>query len=85
MQAYKSGTGVLELAAVYGLHRNSVRDILRRRGVPPRQRGLSRRQIREACELYAEGQTIAVLGGRFNVHPTTVWRALKAIGLGRAG
>ena len=38
VEAYQSGTGCRSPAR-YGLHRNSVRDILRRQGVPPRQRG----------------------------------------------
>ena len=82
VEAYRSGAGVQELAARYGLHRNSVRDTLRRQGVSPRQRSLNPRQVRETSELYASGRSIAELADRFNVHPSTAWRALKSGGVG---
>ena len=80
VKAYKSGTRVLDLSAQFEIHRNSVRDVLRRQGVPPRARGLTARQVREAALLYGDGHSVAQLGERFNVHAATVWRALRAEG-----
>ncbi|MBK6870833.1 MAG: hypothetical protein IPJ14_09635 [Kineosporiaceae bacterium] len=64
------------LAAQFGIHRATVRQILLRQRVPLRVRGLSKVQVDEAERLYAEGWSVARLGERFHTNGTTVWRAL---------
>ena len=81
VKAYKAGGQVSELSSAFGIHRNTVRDILRREGVRPRQRGLSEEQVQVAAQLYANGESTMELGQQFNVHATTVWRAIKATGV----
>jgi hypothetical protein len=79
--AYREGAGVNVLAARFGVHRQTVNEILRREGVALRRRGLSAEQIADAGRRYAAGWSLARLGEKFGVDGTTVWRALVAAGV----
>jgi hypothetical protein len=62
----------------FGIHRLTVTELLRRHGVELRRVGLSQAEIEAATRLYRQGWSLARLGGRFGVDPTTVWRAFRA-------
>jgi transposase len=79
--AYQGGAGVKELAARFGVHRETVSAIIRRSGVQRNQRGLTATQISQASCLYAGGWSLARLGDEYGVDGTTVWRALTAAGV----
>jgi hypothetical protein len=78
---YKAGATVYELAEQFKIHRVTVSDHLHRQGTCLRGGGLSDEHIVQAADLYRSGWSIAKLGPRFNVDPTTVWRALRANGV----
>jgi hypothetical protein len=81
VQAYVAGANMKDLAAAHGIHRVTASEIIRRAGVPTRQRGLDPGQVDRAVRLYGEGWSLARLGQRFEVAGTTVWRALRGRGV----
>jgi hypothetical protein len=72
---------VKELAREFGVHRVSVTALLQRHGVALRPVGLSPEQVTEASRRYGESWSVARLGETFGVDGTTVWRALKLVGV----
>jgi hypothetical protein len=76
-----AGANMKDLAAAHGIHRVTVSEIIRRAGVPTRQRGLDPGQVERAVRLYVEGWSLARLGERFGVAGATVWRALRGRGV----
>jgi DNA-binding CsgD family transcriptional regulator len=71
---YRDGASVQNLAARFGIHRTTVLDHLKRRGVPrrPRVRKLTDRQIARAAEEYRSGDSLKALGERYGVDAATV-------------
>jgi hypothetical protein len=55
----------------FGIDRKTVSNILHRRGVPMRRRGLSPDQIDEAIRLYSSGWSLARVGEHLDVDPST--------------
>jgi DNA-binding transcriptional ArsR family regulator len=78
---YRSGATVYELAARFGIHRNTVSLHLHRHGVTMRRRGLDPSQVDHAVRLYQDGQSLARIGDRYDVDPSTVHTALRARGV----
>ncbi len=78
---YREHIPVKELAAAYGITRQTVSEILRRRGVERHQRGLSPADVTEAVRLYQEGWSLARLGRKFWVDDMTVRRYLLLAGV----
>jgi DNA-binding MarR family transcriptional regulator len=79
--AYCAGNATSELAARFGIHRATVTAILHRLGVDLRQRGLTDKQVAEACRLYPEGWSLARLAERYGVTDMTVRRYLLLAGV----
>jgi AraC-like DNA-binding protein len=79
LAAYDHGVMINELAAMFGLSRTAVMANLRRLGAGSR-RGIVDRRIEEATTLYAEGSSLAKLGDRYGVYPSTVRDALRKRG-----
>jgi AraC-like DNA-binding protein len=78
--AYNKGVLVNDLAAMFGLSRTTVMANLRRLGAEPR-RGIVDRRIEEATTLSAEGWSLAKLGARYGVNPSTIRLALMKRGV----
>jgi hypothetical protein len=74
---YDSGASTKKIADHYRVSRSRVSDLLRTQGVTLRRLGLTTDQVREAPILYAAGRSLAWLGVRYGVSPTTVSRALR--------
>ena len=74
--SYRAGSTLRELAARYGVHRNTVRRLVACAGVTPRYRALGPAEIDEATKLYAAGMSLAAVGASFGVHANTVRSAL---------
>jgi DNA-directed RNA polymerase specialized sigma24 family protein len=70
--AYSAGVSVKELAAAYQLHRNTVAKHLDRHSVVRRQTGLMTTDINAIVRLYRDGWSLARIGQRFDVRPTSV-------------
>ena len=67
VEGYEAGKTVYELGEEFGIARQTVGKILKRRGVAMRMRGLSPEQIDEAVRLYEDGWSLARIGERFGV------------------
>ncbi|MDA8399652.1 MAG: hypothetical protein M0008_06335 [Actinomycetota bacterium] len=81
VEEYQQGTGTIQLAKLYGISRETVRATLRRAGLPQHPRGLTPEQIEQAVGLYAAGESLARIGGRFDVDAHTVRTRLLELGV----
>jgi Mn-dependent DtxR family transcriptional regulator len=63
------------------LTRRTVSKILHRHEMPMRRLGLSHEQIDEAVRLYGKGWSLARIGERMQVDPTTVLARLRERGV----
>jgi hypothetical protein len=78
VEQYQAGATVYELAERFKIHRVTVSEHLHRQGVRMRRRGLEEWQIDEAAQLYEQGWSLARIAPRYDVHPSTIWLALRA-------
>lgn len=67
VRRYEAGAQMKYLAQHYQIHRRTVSAILKRHGVEPRQQQLSSEQIQHAVLMYAQGNSLAVIGGSSNL------------------
>jgi DNA-directed RNA polymerase specialized sigma24 family protein len=81
VEGYRAGATVYELADRFKIHRVTVSQHLHRQRVKMRRQGLDGRQVTEAARLYEEGWSLAQIASHYEVHPGTVWRALRARGI----
>jgi transposase len=79
--AYEAGKSIKELAAEFGINRNTVTAHLRRANIPLRQPGLGAAQTAEVADLYQAGWSSGRLAQRFDVSADTVVRALRQSGV----
>ena len=70
-----------ELAAEFGISRQTVSTHLRRANTPIRREGLDRGYSREVAALYEAGWTSRELAGRYEVSPDTILRTLRRQGV----
>ena len=77
---YQQGVPVREICQRYGISKQQVSDLRNARGIPPRPRGLSDKQKRQAEQHYLAGQSCATIGRQFGVHAETVRRYLHTTG-----
>jgi len=78
---YQDGRTVYELADQFRIHRDTVSKLLAREGVPRRYRILDTAAIQHAADLYRSGQSLATIGQRLQVNPTTVRAAVLKAGV----
>lgn len=78
--AHKAGTRVKELAIQFGIHRDTVHNILTREGVL-RRRGIQPDDVPEVVRLYQDGWALARLATKFDVSSSTVNRTLRQAGV----
>jgi AraC-like DNA-binding protein len=70
-----------ELAAEFGVHRQTAARHLDQAGVGLRRKVLSEAQIAEAVQLYREGWSLAKIGSHLGVNPVSVSYRLKQAGV----
>ncbi|MER6813437.1 helix-turn-helix domain-containing protein [Spirillospora sp. NPDC000708] len=70
--AYEAGATVYQIGQRFGIGRQTVSKILKRRGVQMRRTGLSHEQTAEAAQLYEDGWSLARIGKHLAVSPETV-------------
>jgi hypothetical protein len=75
--AYAGGKTTPDLVAIYGISKTSLLSMLHEQGLARRKPGLSAEQIVEASARRANGESYDVIGRRFGVFGSTVWRALN--------
>lgn len=80
--AYRAGAALTALATEYGVHTDTVRKWLRRRGVNLRPQLKQTPELtNEIVRLYKSGLSTAKIGPVVGVGQQTVWRALKGAGV----
>ena len=80
---YVQGQSVTQLSRSWKIHRTTVMDHLERNDIPrrPHRRKMIDTQVEQAAERYRAGESLAMLGKRYDVDPQTVSRELKNIGV----
>ena len=78
-ERYEHGVSVNELAADYGINRQTIAAILYRQGVATRYRLLDKVTVTAAAELYAEGLSLAGVAARLNVSTKTINNAFREV------
>jgi predicted DNA-binding protein YlxM (UPF0122 family) len=81
---YQQGQSLASLASRFGIHRGTVKDHLRRAGIPIRagnQANLSETDKNEIANLYETGLSIHKLALRFGVTDNPVHHALRERGV----
>jgi lambda repressor-like predicted transcriptional regulator len=71
VRAYKAGGRVKNLASQFGVHRDTVHNILKRQGVL-RRPGIQPNDLIEATRLYEAGWSLARLAAEFDLSPSTI-------------
>lgn len=79
---YESGKTTYELAEQFGCHRQTISDILKKRGVKV-NKGSALRKLDgdKVIAMYAEMHTSAEIAEQFDVRPQAIIRCLKANGV----
>lgn len=81
VELFLAGECHKDIAARFGISRQTVTDILQRRGFTW-ERGLGPEQVEEATRLYVEeGWSLASVGELLGCHPGTVRKALLDTGV----
>jgi DNA-binding CsgD family transcriptional regulator len=78
---YRAGKTMKELAAEFGISRQTVSTHLRRAGAPIRREGVAQEQAVEVVSLYEAGRTSRDIAGRYGVSADTVLRTLRRRGV----
>ncbi len=81
VRRYRAGAKVGELAANFGVHRDTVSEILDRQGIARRQKGVAPELLSELIALYRSGSSLATIGAKMSVDPGTVALALRKAGV----
>jgi predicted DNA-binding protein YlxM (UPF0122 family) len=81
VRRYQAGAQMGYLAQHYRIHRRTVSAILKRHGVEPRRQELSSEQIQHAVLMYAQGNSLAVIGSTLCVDTSTVHDRLREQGV----
>jgi len=81
VRRYQAGAQMNYLAQHYQIHRRTVSAILKRHGVEPRRQELSSEQIQHAVLMYAQGNSLTVIGAKLGVDSGTVHIRLREQGV----
>ena len=84
MADYRAGATVYQLAAQYGVHRQTVSRILKRSGVTMRRRTLSAEEVAQLLHAHQQGDSIQSIAQRFGIQPSTVRKRLDEHWRGQA-
>lgn len=79
--AYESGVSSNQLVIDYGIAKGTVLKLLRANKATMRRQGLNAATTKEAAALYQDGKSLATIGAKFGVNPTTVRSALVKQGV----
>ena len=80
VRTWRAGTGVVKLAAQFGVHRQTVGKHLHARGIDTTAK-LTAEELAEATELYREGWSLARLAKRYGISDGTVRTRLLEVGV----
>ena len=81
VERYRAGASAPQLAEVFGIHRLTVLEHLKRRDVPRRAntRKMTDEQAREARAMWQIGMSYAEIACRLGVHPKTAKREIESV------
>lgn len=74
--AYEAGATVYQLAAQFGVHRQTVSRILKRSGVTLRRRTLTADEVAQLIRAHQEGESVERIAAQFHIQPSTVRKRL---------
>jgi hypothetical protein len=80
VRCWDAGTGVVKLAARFGIHRHTVWKHLRARGIDTTEK-LSPEDLIDAAKLYRVGWSLARLAERYSISDCTVRARLLGVGV----
>lgn len=80
LAAFRAGSTVTELSKEFGIHRNTIWTTLKRHGIAPHHRGLTKAQLTQATKLYAQGWSIMKIAQALSVPDSTLGEALRRSG-----
>lgn len=80
---YREGASSADLAAYYGASKTSIVELLRRSNIDIRDRRITPENQELAINLYAEGKSLAAVGKRIKVSPSSVRNLLVRKGIPR--
>jgi DNA-directed RNA polymerase specialized sigma24 family protein len=78
---YRTGGKVGELATIFGVHRDTVSEILDRHAVTRRQLGIPPELVEKVIAAYRSGSSLATIGAEMSVDPGTVALTLRKAGV----
>jgi len=78
---YRTGGRVGELATIFGVHRDTVSEILDRQGVPRQQRRIPPELVQDVVAAYRSGSSLATIGAEMSGDPGTVALTLRKAGV----
>jgi DNA-directed RNA polymerase specialized sigma24 family protein len=81
VRQYREGAKVGELATIFGVHRDTVSEILDRQDVARRQQGIPSNYVENVVASYNAGSSLAAIGVELSVDPGTVALALRRAGV----
>jgi Mn-dependent DtxR family transcriptional regulator len=81
VRQYQADAKVGELADRFGIHRDTVSEILNRHSVARRHRGIPPELLGELIASYRSGSSLATIGEELSVDPGTVALALRKSGI----
>jgi DNA-binding transcriptional ArsR family regulator len=81
VEQYRAGRTVFELAEAFGIHRVTVGQHLRARGIDTKPPAMRDEDVPEAASLYKEGWSLARLAQRFGTTSKSVQTRLLAAGV----
>ena len=78
---YRAGVAIKVIAATFGIHRQTVREIAIEDELDPHPRGLHPEDVGRAATLYRSGWSLVRVGEDFGVNASTVMNVLKRAGV----
>ncbi|RXZ86127.1 helix-turn-helix domain-containing protein [Agromyces atrinae] len=63
------------------VHRTTIRTVLDRHGIAPRDTQISDTDVARAAALYESGQSLATIGAQLGFNPQTISNRLRQIGV----
>ena len=81
VDTFRSGTTIRKLAVQYGVHRTTVAEHLRSRGIDTRPPGLYPAEVSAAAALYRDGWSLQRIAEKFDCNATTVFHRLTEAGV----
>jgi len=83
IESYLAGSTLREIGQRFSVHRTTVSELLKARGIKRRYGSLTPEQVDQAVKLYRSGLALAAVAEVLHVQTSTVWLALKRRGIPR--